>query len=523
MPESSVDGVRRAVVIGVDNYTKKPLDGCVADATMMAEVLQQRFAFDKANISLLLNDAARRDAVLSELDQLVDLTNANDVAFIFYAGHGSQSVNSDNTESSGYDSTFNVCDNPREDILDDEIAARLAALGEKSPWTVMIVDACNSGTLARSADAGPKERWSPPVNRADLPAAAQQALTTRLPGAATPAPYVLLTACRDGEIAQETVIEGDENIHHGAFTFALVRELQRAAGGDTWRDLFDRVARAVSAVHKEQHPQVDGNVDREVFGLRQLPPMPFVAVTDRASTSVVLAAGSLHGVGIGGVYTIYADGTKDISGAVSLGTVEVTLVKGTTSRARIISEAAPGAIVIGSRAVTSQRGTVDAALALTNADPKSRMQGAVTLELLRRDADGAWSVAADDATFGMPVFDSGDRIAFRITNTLDEAVFVNLFDFDPTGTVSAKTKGWANQLKAKGVFEIGTDTRKISMRWDADDAVESFKLFASVAQVDLSWLLQLDQPARGTEEVSSLAVDDWSSQVKPIRIRRKLA
>ena len=161
MPTPTAAGVRRAVLIGVNNYSNKPLDGCVADATLWAEVLQTRFGFEKSNVTLLLNEKARRAAVLSELDQLVDLTEADDVAFIFYAGHGSQSTNEDNTEASGFDSTFMVSDTPREDILDDEIAARLEALGGKSPYTVMIVDACHSGTLSRSADLEVKERWAP--------------------------------------------------------------------------------------------------------------------------------------------------------------------------------------------------------------------------------------------------------------------------------------------------------------------------------------------------------------------------
>ena len=522
-PDSSNTVTRRAVLIGIDAYTKKPLDGCVSDATMMAELLETKFSFEKANITLMLNEAARRDAVLSELDQLVDLTQAGDVAFVFYAGHGSQSINSDNTESSGYDSTFNVSDNPREDILDDEIAERLSALDEKTQYTVMVVDACNSGTLGRSAAASGKERWTPPIQRSELPAAALHASATR--GASrsvAPANYVLFSACRDGEIAQEIIIAGDTPVHHGAMSFALVHELQRAVSGDTWREVFDRVARTVSTVHKQQHPQIDGAIDREIFGLRELPPMPFVPVTDRASTTVLLGAGSLQGVIQGSTYTIYPDGTKDVTGVESLGAVEVMLVKGTTSRARITSEKTAGAIVIGTRGVTPQHGAVAAALALENTDPKSRMKGGVTLQILRRDATGVWDVAASDETHGMPVFDSGDRIAFRIISTLDEPVFVNLFDFDPSGTVSTKTKGWANQLQAKGVFEIGTDTRKISMRWEADDAVETFKAFASVMQLDMSWLLQLEQPARGAEDVESLNVDDWFTAVAPIRIRRKL-
>ena len=523
LPQVPGGGVRRAVLIGVDSYTRKPLDGCVADATLMAQVLQDRFSFDKTNVSLLLNDKARKSAVLAELDQLVDLTEANDIAFIFYAGHGSQSVNEDNTESSGYDSTFMVSDTPREDILDDEIAARLEALGEKTPYTVMIVDACHSGTLSRSADLDVKERWAPATTRAGTtPAARGSSAARSADRSTTPDKYTLISACRDDEIAKESSIPGDESVHHGALTFALVGELQKAESGTTWQDIFDRVARAVTSAHADQHPQIDGNADREIFGLRQLPPMPFTEVTDRASTTVVIAAGALHGATLGATYTVYPSGTKDTAGAEALGTVEITLVKGTTSRARIVSEKSDGAIVPTSRAVTQQRSTVESALALDNTDPKSRMRGMVTLDILRQ-TDGAWKVATDDAAAGMPVFDSGDRIAFRITSTLDEPVFVNLFDFDPRGSVQAKTRGWANRLAAKDTLEIGTDNRKIAMKWDGEDAVESFKLFASVSQVELKFLLELDQPTRDTDTLAPLNAGDWCTQVKKIRIRRKIA
>ena len=74
---------RRALVIGIDTYAVKPLDGCVADAELMAQLLRDRFAFEPSNIRTLLNGDASRDAVLSELDALVDLTGPDDGAFVF--------------------------------------------------------------------------------------------------------------------------------------------------------------------------------------------------------------------------------------------------------------------------------------------------------------------------------------------------------------------------------------------------------------------------------------------------------
>jgi hypothetical protein len=517
---SAPAGVRRAVIIGINAYTHKPLDACVADARLVAKTLQERFSFDAANISLLLDDKASKAAVLAELDQLVDLTDANDVAMIFYAGHGSQSSTDDRSEASGYDSTWMVNDEPREDILDDEIAARLEALGEKTRHTVMIVDACHSGTLSRSVGVSGKERWAPATTRSTATAPAG-AVTRGASAAPKPLPYVLISACRDDEIAKEMILGGEENLVHGALTYSLVNELQRAEAGVTWRDVFERVARGVTAFNPTQHPQIDGNPDREIFGLRTLPPMPYAQVTDRASTTVVLAAGAVHGAAKGMIYTIFPDGAKDTTGE-PLGTVEVTLVKGTTSRARIVSEKNEDTIVVGTRAFPPQPGTREAAIALDNTDPHSAMRGKVTLELLRKDADGAWEVATNDAAAGMPIYDSGDRIAFRITSTIDAPVFVNLFDFSPSGRVTTKTRGWANMLEPEGVLEIGTDARQIGMKWDGDDATEHFKLIATASQVELAWLLALDEPARSADPVAALKAGDWCTDLKSIVVRRKV-
>jgi Caspase domain len=521
MPQEP-SSVRRALIIGVNAYTRRPLDGCVADAKAIEQLLRDRFAFDAANIRLLLDGAATRDAVLSELDEIVDLTQPGDVAFLFYAGHGSISENDADAESSGFDSTLMVSDTPRQDILDDEIQERLAALGAKTPHTVMIFDACHSGTIARSADAEPKGRWYPAIKRSELSEAARAGASSRSASATPGEKFTIISACRDDEIAKEAAISGDDATSHGALTFALVTELQRAASGDTWRDVFDRVSQQVTKAHRDQHPQIDGAGDREIFGLRDIAPMPHVLVTDRATQSVSLAAGALQGVVAGQKYTIYPAGTKDIAGVEPLGTVEVIVVKGTASRAKIVSEREPGAIVIGSRAVTAEKMTVAAALAMDNLKPDSRLRGAITLEILRRGSDDKWSVAENDTAVGMPVFESGERIAFRISSTLDEPVFVNLFDFDPAGSVGALTKGTANKLARAKVFEIGTDTRKIALKWESETpGVESFKVFASVREIDLSYLTRLDEPSRATEEIAPLDVDDWSTHTRQVHLRRK--
>ncbi len=519
MPDSAPGTVRRALLIGIDTYVLKPLDGCVADAELMATVLRERFAFDEQNITLLRNRDASRTAVLAAFDQLVAATQSGDTALFYYAGHGSLGATDDGTEASGSDSTLNVWEDPREDVYDDEIHARLQALGERTPHTVMIIDACHSGTIARDADASaPKERWNVPVSRAQRPVLdlGPHAVASRATDS-----YVLISACRDDEIAKESAKTGDDGSAHGALTFALAQALLQAKNGATWRDVFEPVARGITRQYADQHPQIEGNADRELFGLREFTPLEYVTVTDRARARVTLAAGALHGVSNGDSYTVFAADTKDPATAAPLGRVEVLQTHGTSSESRIVAEVTPGTIVTGTRAFPAQRTTVERALALANTNPKSRLRGTMTLDIWRMQPDGTWSVAESDAAAGMPVFASGERIAFSITSTLDTPVFVNLFDFDAQGSVSAFTKGNANMLAPNRTFEIGkADGRKIALTRDGDDAVESFKLFASISAVDLSYLTRLDPLARATENPEPISAEDWTAVTRQVLLRR---
>ena len=525
-PDTTRGSVRRALLIGINAYANKPLDGCIADAELMAEVLQERFGFKHDDITLLRDRGASREAVLAALDALVASTQAEDAAFIFYAGHGSYATTDDQTEAAGTDSTLNVCEKPREDIYDHELRARLEALATRTPHTVVILDCCHSGTMTRDGSAPPRgERWSKPVRNTTRPAMDRGPHTdgsaTRSTKGDPSDSYVFIAACLDHEIAKESAIPGDDATHHGALTYALVQELRRAAPGETWRDVFERVSRTIRTIHEDQHPQIEGAQERMLFGLTEFAPAPYVTVTARHRTRVTLGAGALQGLRVGAAYTVYPDGSKGDGSDTPLGRLEVTLVKGTTAMARILSENTEGDIDTGCRARTAERGTVAEALALENRNRASGLRGAVTLEVLRAGPDERFTPADDDAAVGMPVFDSTERIAFRITNTTDVPVYVNLFDFDPRGSVGALTKGSANLLIGNSNVEIGVaDLRKLRVVWDGDDAVTSYKLFASVKPVDLTYLTQLEQQAVTTRG-GQITDDDWTTVTTQVMLRRK--
>ncbi len=81
-----------AVVIGIDAYKNWPrLSYAANDARAVQDILVRRYHFKPENVTLLLNDEATRERILSILgDQLADgaKVKKDDRVFVFFAGHG---------------------------------------------------------------------------------------------------------------------------------------------------------------------------------------------------------------------------------------------------------------------------------------------------------------------------------------------------------------------------------------------------------------------------------------------------
>ncbi len=369
---------KRALLVGIDAYAHvRPLRGCVNDVAIMRGVLVDTFGFAADRIRQLTNEQATRDAMLASLDTLVADTGTGDIVVFYFAGHGSQMTDREGDEPSGFDSTLMPYDTARapganRDITDDEVQQRLEALAGKTPYVTVIVDACHSGTVTRDAFGG--EARSVAADR--RPAA-------ELPPSPTPAgrldrvasgpsgwmplsdAFVLIAGCRDEERSYEFFPpEGGGTLAYGALTFFLCQQLRKATAATTYRDVFERVAALVNAEYAEQHPQMEGRADREVFGVRDLVPASFVRVDERAGSIVLLTAGAAHGVTPGSTLGVYPPGTPDPAAAPALGEVEVSFVGAVTAEARILRETAAGAIVAGARAFVSAHGFGDFRLAV---------------------------------------------------------------------------------------------------------------------------------------------------------------
>lgn len=304
--------LRRALVVGINDYPNPQdrLEGCVNDAFLVSSVLQE-CGFDAADIRLLLDSRATAQAIRERLNWLLDAAVAGDQLVFYYSGHGAQLA------SYGAGDVVDQLDealvpvdfdwSPEHSIRDDQLYELYSQLPYDVDF-VMVLDCCHSGGMQRGA--GPRIRgldppddirhrmlrWSAPhqmwVERTFRPfnrdlassddteqlyagvsgatrrlgrALELRSLTRRSYDALRRTrghygPYlpVVLQACREAELAYEYK---HGVIAHGAFTFALAKNLRQSAGGDnplTFQALVRQTAHELTELGYAQTPALIG-------------------------------------------------------------------------------------------------------------------------------------------------------------------------------------------------------------------------------------------------------------------------
>lgn len=304
----SEDGSRRlALIVGVSRYRDPlatPLPGASNDAKRMYDLLTREngYGFAKANVCLLLDEDATVEGFKSSFARtLVDRAQSNDVAFVFFAGHGSQTPDANRDEPDEMDETL-VFNDSRSggvpDLVDDEFNAMLARLSAKTRHIVVILDSCNSGTATRGADAGTfVARYLPPAERlapaSQAPAGdrSQDWAPENLPG------LVFFAAATDGTSALET--RGN-----GVFTDAVVQVLSAAQSSPLFYSQAARLIPPLVSARSYQIPMFHGQLDRPVFAnTTRARPVGWEVIA--LGPPLQLSGPPLPGLGVGAKLRIY--------------------------------------------------------------------------------------------------------------------------------------------------------------------------------------------------------------------------
>ena len=160
-----------ALLVGVTTYPNlrgRDLAGPENDVVLIRSLLEgQRFQIPSANITSLAGFPAQQTRrptkanILRELETLGRTVGDGDQVFILLAGHGSQQPDKgekDDDEPDGLDEVFLPADaaNWNRDnkevtnaVTDDELRRALEVLTRRGAFVSLVVDSCQSGTMAR--------------------------------------------------------------------------------------------------------------------------------------------------------------------------------------------------------------------------------------------------------------------------------------------------------------------------------------------------------------------------------------
>ncbi len=87
LPQVSV-ATRHALLVGINDYSKKPLFGPVNDVTAIKAALISHWQFKTRHITTLLNEQATKRNILDAINALIKQSQSGDEVFIYLSGHG---------------------------------------------------------------------------------------------------------------------------------------------------------------------------------------------------------------------------------------------------------------------------------------------------------------------------------------------------------------------------------------------------------------------------------------------------
>ena len=304
---------QRALIIGIDQYQPpagyKPADstgrteykklfGCRNDALSIFSIITSRFNFQPKNIDTLFNEQATRDGILKSMDQLLAKSKSGDLAFMYYAGHGSRVKNSLSFEASKMDQTIvpsNAWQQGVSDIRDKELAKIFNAFLDKGVKLTIIFDCCHSGSITRGPNLAPERFRYMPMSTWD----SKDPSRYPIPETRTGDNFLIFASAQADELAAEQ--EDDNKLPHGAFTVALIQALNQLSVDASAVTIFSSARAILKSNGKKQEPIIGGSQIRQqqtLFGLGKgkATDFTYVAVTRIIGTTVMLQGG--HALGL---------------------------------------------------------------------------------------------------------------------------------------------------------------------------------------------------------------------------------
>jgi hypothetical protein len=279
------------IVVGVGEYQQLDpalsLDGPPNDVPLVLTWLRRQ-GVPRRHLTVLADQVPSADglptraAILGALAALPDRMRAGDIAFLYFAGHGSQQPQGGRewSKADGFDEIFLPRDVGRWDarsghvegaIVDYEIGASVAALRARGIFVWLVFDSCHSATIARTLMVPHVRLRAVPPTQLGIPAASLSHSTladssavrlVKARGSEGPGGYVAFYAAQTIDSAPEMPLPPGEPGRqvHGLFTYALLKALT-TSGGESYREVAHRILAYYGSIYPGTTPEFEGQLD----------------------------------------------------------------------------------------------------------------------------------------------------------------------------------------------------------------------------------------------------------------------
>ena len=368
-----------ALIIGIDCYLKNQmpdgsfypsLNGCVNDANNVSEFLRGKLGVPAQNITMLASSNTGKagqpaepkaqwptyENIVAGFKALGDKAKAGDHIYVHYSGHGGQASTAypKLKGKAALDETLvpsDIGNSEARYVRDVEIAHLIQSLIDKKLMVTVVFDSCHSGGATRGISdiavrgIGVVDTSKRPTNSdvAEIDALQQTWRNTQTRSGTRAATvnsgwmqdtsgYVLIAACRSAELANEYRADGTSV--NGALTYWLLDSLKQLGTGLTYRMLHQRVLARIHGQFEQQTPQMQGEIDRVVFGADKIAlPEARINVLSVKGEQATLNAGQAQGLKTGAKLALYPIAGTPSDKRVAL--AELTKVNVVDSIARI--------------------------------------------------------------------------------------------------------------------------------------------------------------------------------------------
>lgn len=242
---------KRALLIGI-NYTgtSNELYGCISDVNSIKERISNQGFTDINILTDLTTKKATRNNILESFKNLLINSQAGDLLFFLYSGHGSYTIDRNGDEKDGRDELIVSCD--LQGVLDDELKSLIQTHLKEGVTLFAMFDSCFSGSVLDL-----KYQYLDSLNY-DTYTENPKQLNTK-------GTVFMISGCSDIQTSADAFINGKAS---GAMTWSLLEALKQSPT-TSWRELLKTMRNLLKTSNYDQVPQLScgnfENIDLNVF------------------------------------------------------------------------------------------------------------------------------------------------------------------------------------------------------------------------------------------------------------------